>query len=158
MESESQLGAWKARILEAVGPNGKVLTDVIPDLELVIGPQPEVPVLGGQEAQNRFNYVFQNFRKSMAQKEHPLVVFLDDLQWIDAASLSLLKVFLTDPDLFHFLVIGAYRDNEVDAAHQLTDGYNRASSKKSQHGNHYPSQPHRSRCQCPTCRHSALQP
>lgn len=119
MESEPQLAAWKVRILEAVGPNGQVLTDVIPNLELIIGLQPPVPELGGQEAQNRFNYVFQKFAKSMAQKEHPLVIFLDDLQWVDAASLNLLKVLLTDPDLTHFLVIGAYRDNEVETAHPL---------------------------------------
>jgi len=130
MESESQLGAWKARIFEAVGPNGKVLTDVIPNLDMVLGPQPEVPALGGQEMLNRFNYVFRNFIRVVAQKEHPLVIFLDDLQWIDAASLGLLKVLLTDPDLFHFLIIGAYRDNEVDAAHQLTMGITELRQKK----------------------------
>ena len=122
IESEARLAAWKARILSAVGSNGKVLTEVIPNLALVIGPQPDVPELGGQEAQNRFNYVFQNFTKAMAQQEHPLVIFLDDLQWIDEASLSLLRILLTDLDLTHFLVIGAYRDNEVDATHPLTMG------------------------------------
>ena len=130
VESESRLGAWKALILESVSPNGKVLTDVIPNLDMVIGPQPEVPVLGGQEMLNRFNYVFRNFIRVVAQREHPLVVFLDDLQWIDAASLSLLKVLLNDPDLFYFLVIGAYRDNEVDTAHQLTVGIEDLRQKK----------------------------
>ncbi len=119
MESETRLAAWKELILDTVGPNGRVLTDVIANLELVIGPQPDMPELGGVEAQNRFNYVFQNFIKAIAKKEHPLVIFLDDLQWIDAASLNLLKALLTDPDLTHFLVIGAYRDNEVDATHPL---------------------------------------
>ncbi|MBC8246110.1 MAG: AAA family ATPase, partial [Deltaproteobacteria bacterium] len=109
MESEIDLALWKKRILDAVGPNGKVLTDVIPNLELIIGPQPEVPELGGQETRNRFHYIFQNFSKTMAQKEHPLVVFLDDLQWIDSASLNLLKVLAAESDLIYFLLVGAYR-------------------------------------------------
>jgi PAS domain S-box-containing protein len=118
-ENENQLAAWKTQILNAVGPNGKILTEVVTNLELVIGVQPEVPETGGVEAQNRFNYVFQNFIKVIAQKEHPLVIFLDDLQWIDAASLNLLKTLLTDSELTYFLIIGAYRDNDVDAAHPL---------------------------------------
>jgi len=117
--SESQLASWKTRIQDAVGINGKVLTDVIPNLKLVIGKQPDVPELGGQESQNRFNYVFQNFIKAIACKEHPLVIFLDDLQWVDPASLRLLMLLLTDPDLVYLLIIGAYRDNEVDAVHPL---------------------------------------
>jgi predicted ATPase/signal transduction histidine kinase/CheY-like chemotaxis protein len=122
MESEARLTVLKATILEAIGRNGKVLTDVIPALELVIGPQPDVPELGGQEAQNRFNYVIQNFIKAIAQKDHPLVIFLDDLQWIDSASLNLIKVLLTDPNQAYYLIIGAYRDNEVDATHPLLMG------------------------------------
>lgn len=122
MESENQLSEWKAQILEAVGQNGKVLTDVIPNLERIIGPQPDVPELGGLEAQNRFNYVFQNFVRVIAKKDHPLVIFLDDLQWIDSASLNLQKVLLTDPELAYFIIIGAYRDNEVDATHPLIMG------------------------------------
>ena len=122
MGSEAQLSKWKARILEAVGPNGSVLTDLIPKLESVIGLQPEVPELGGIESQNRFNYVFQNFIKAIAREEHPLVVFMDDLQWIDAASMSLIIILLTDPDLSYFLIIGAYRNNEVDATHPLMMG------------------------------------
>ena len=120
MESEDRLSSWKTEILGAVRPNGQVLTDVIPNLEKIIGPQTAVPELGGQEAQNRFNIVFQNFIKVIARKDHPLVVFLDDLQWTDASSLNLLNVLLTNPNLAHFLVIGAYRDNEVDDAHPLT--------------------------------------
>ena len=118
-ENETRLHASKSQIREAIGKNGKVLTDVIPNLELVIGPQPEVAQLGGQEAQNRFNYTFRNFIKAVARPEHPLVIFLDDLQWIDSASLSLLKNLLSDSDQNHFLLIGAYRDNEVDATHPL---------------------------------------
>ena len=120
MESEGKLDIWKTKILEAVSLNGKVLTDVIPNLEKIIGPQPAIQELGGQEAQNRFNIVFQNFIKVMAQKEHPLVIFLDDLQYSDSASLSLLHVLLTDTDLTHFLIIGAYRDNEVVDLHPFT--------------------------------------
>jgi PAS domain S-box-containing protein len=122
MESESQLDNWKTRILEAVGLNGKLLTDVIPHLELVIGPQPDVPELDGQATQIRFNNVFQRFIKVIAGQEHPLVVFLDDLQWIDSASLNVLKPLLTDPGLAHCLIIGAYRDNEVEAPHPLMMG------------------------------------
>ncbi|NOR39842.1 MAG: AAA family ATPase, partial [Gammaproteobacteria bacterium] len=119
MESEFQLENWKSQILDAVGLNGKLIIDVIPNLEMVIGPQPAVPELDGQATQNRFNYVFQSFIKSIAGKEHPLVIFLDDLQWIDIASLNFLQSLLTDPGLANVLVIGAYRDNEVDAAHPL---------------------------------------
>ena len=119
MENKAQLEIWKTRILKAVGINGKIITDLIPNLERIIGPQPNVPDLGGAEAQNRFSYVFQNFIQAMALKEHPMVIFLDDLQWIDAASQNLLKVLLTDPELKNVLFIGAYRENEVDATHPL---------------------------------------
>jgi PAS domain S-box-containing protein len=122
MKSESQLENWKAQILEAVGLSGNLLTDMIPNLELVIGPQPDVPELDGQATQNRLNYVFQRFIKVIARKEHPLVVFLDDLQWIDSASLNFLKTLLTDSDQAHCLIIGAYRDNEVEATHPLMVG------------------------------------
>jgi serine/threonine protein kinase len=118
-QTETQLAAWRSRILEAVGPNGRVLTNVVPSLELVIGPQPAVPDLSGQEAQNRFNYVFQSFFGAIARREHPICFFLDDLQWIDPASLGLLKNLFSSPDLAHLLVVGAYRDNEVDEAHPL---------------------------------------
>jgi PAS domain S-box-containing protein len=121
-ESETELARWRGAVLDAVGQNGQVLIEIIPDLELVIGPQPEVPELGGVESQNRFNYLFQRFVRTVAAPDHPLVVFLDDLQWIDLASLNLLKTLLTDPDSGYFLVVGAYRDNEVDAAHSLMLG------------------------------------
>ena len=120
MEQDDSLNDWKKQVLKAVGPNGKIVTDVIPNLELIIGEQPDVPVLGGQESMKRFNSVFQNFVKVVARKEHPLVVFLDDSQWIDPATLNLQKTLLTEPGLEYFLIIGAYRDNEVDASHPLT--------------------------------------
>ena len=99
-----------------------MLIDIIPDLELVIGPQPEVPELGGIETQNRFNYLFQHFVRTVAMPDHPLVIFLDDLQWIDLASLNLLNKLLTDPEIKSFMMIGAYRDNEVDDTHPLMLG------------------------------------
>jgi len=118
-QTETRLAAWRSKILEAVGPNGRVLTDVVPSLELVIGPQPAVPDLSGQEGQNRFNYVFQHFFGAIALSEHPICFFLDDLQWIDPGSLGLLKNLFSSPDLAHLLVVGAYRDNEVHEDHPL---------------------------------------
>ena len=118
-ENEEILNYWSSLILEAVGDNGGILTEVIPDLELVIGVQPEVTQLGGQEAQNRFNYVMQNFVKAITTKEHPLIIFIDDLQWADLSSLELLKTLTTDKENGYLLCVGAYRDNEVSATHPL---------------------------------------
>jgi len=122
MENEANIDQWKRRILNAVGNIGKVLTDVIPNLELIIGSQPDIPELGGRETQNRFNYIFTEFVKTICSKEFPLIIFLDDLQWIDTSSLKLLQVLLTDSTVTNLMVIGAYRDNEVDTLHPLTKG------------------------------------
>jgi predicted ATPase/signal transduction histidine kinase/DNA-binding NarL/FixJ family response regulator len=119
MGNEVQLARWKEDINSAVGSIGKVLTDVIPNLELIIGEQHAIPDLSGVEAQNRFNYVFQEFIKVIAKREHPLVVFLDDIQWIDAASLDFMKNLLSKIGVCNLLIIGAYRDNEVDPMHPL---------------------------------------
>jgi len=116
-ETESQLLQWKEKLLGALGINGQVIIDVIPEVELVMGLQPTITQLGPAEAQNRFNMVFENFIKVFTQKEHPLVVFIDDLQWADAPSLNLVKVMMTDPYMTNLLLIGAYRDNEVDPSH-----------------------------------------
>ena len=124
VESETDIDQWRAMILEAVGEHGQVLIEIIPNLELIIGPQPDVIELDATETKNRFSYIFQRFVMALATPDHPLVVFLDDLQWIDLASLNLLKTLLTDPDVGNLLVIGAYRDNEVDAAHTLMLGFN----------------------------------
>ena len=118
-ESDAGVSTWKEKLLTALGPNGQVMIEVIPELELIIGGQPEVPVVGPVENINRFNYVFENFIRTFAAEEHPLVIFLDDLQWGDAATLKLIEMFIT-VQTEHLFLIGAYRDNEVDAAHPLT--------------------------------------
>ncbi|MCV6636101.1 AAA family ATPase [Candidatus Albibeggiatoa sp. nov. NOAA] len=116
-ESEQQLSQWRNTILDAVGANGQVLIDIIPDLELILGEQPPVAVVGAKEAQNRFNLVFQSFMQVICQADHPLILFIDDWQWADAASLNLIRQLLIDSHIQYLLVIGAYRDNEVDASH-----------------------------------------
>jgi len=118
-ESSEKLNQWCNKILKAVGNNGQILVDIIPQLELVIGPQPAVAKVGPTESQNRFNLLFQEFFRALCQKEHPFVLFIDDLQWADSASLKLLKTLMTDIDSQYFLIIGAYRDNEVDTTHPL---------------------------------------
>ena len=118
-ESEERLEFWRHRLSAALGTNGGVLTEVITELELIVGKQPSPPTLGPTEALNRFQSVFQNFVAALAQPEHPLVVFLDDLQWADAATLSLLQPLLTTEDIQSLFLIGAFRDNEVDAGHPL---------------------------------------
>jgi predicted ATPase/GAF domain-containing protein/tRNA A-37 threonylcarbamoyl transferase component Bud32 len=119
-ENHTRLDYWRNKIMWAVGANGKVLTDVFPDLELIIGEQPEVAELGATEAQNRFNYVFQNFVNTISRQEHPLVIFIDDWQWADSGSLNLLKLVLTNCNEDYLLIIAAYRDNEVGEAHQFS--------------------------------------
>ncbi|MEG4090034.1 AAA family ATPase [Microcoleus sp. Pol12B4] len=118
-ENSTQIASWKAKILEALGANGQIIIDVIPEVEKIIEPQPAVPTLGPTESQNRFNRVFQKFIQVFSKAEHPLVIFLDDLQWADSASLKLIQLIMTDPDSKYLLLIGAYRDNEVSATHPL---------------------------------------
>ncbi|GGA26201.1 AAA family ATPase [Okeania sp. KiyG1] len=118
-ESDAQLQKWKEKILEAVGENGQVIIDVIPELERIIGEQPRVPELSGNAAQNRFNLLFEKFIGVFTSIEHPLTLFLDDLQWVDSASLNLLKVLMGDNQTGYLLLLGAYRDNEVFPAHPL---------------------------------------
>ncbi|MBD2357519.1 AAA family ATPase [Tolypothrix sp. FACHB-123] len=116
-ESDAQLQIWKTKFLAVVGENGQVLIDVIPELEIIIGKQPPAPELSGKASENRFNLLFQNFIAVFTKKEHPLVMFLDDLQWADLASLQLIQLLMQDNG--HLLLLGAYRDNEVSPAHPL---------------------------------------
>ncbi|PSB45508.1 hypothetical protein C7B80_16770 [Cyanosarcina cf. burmensis CCALA 770] len=118
-ESEAQIAAWKEKLLDALAPNGQIIIDMIPEVELIIGVQPEVAQLGLSESQNRFNRVFQQFINAFCQPEHPLVIFLDDLQWADTASLKLIQLLTADDRSQYLFVIGAYRDNEVDLTHLL---------------------------------------
>ncbi len=118
-ESEGQLARWRAELGRALGPNGQIIVEVIPEVALIIGPQPEILPLGPAETRNRWNRTFQSFIRVFATAERPLVVFLDDLQWADAASLNLIGVIMGDLEIRHLLLIGAYRDNEVDATHPL---------------------------------------
>ncbi len=118
-ECEVQLNQWREKLLTAFGPNGQVIIDVIPEVELIVGKQPAVPDLGSTESQNRFNLVFQNFIRAICSKEHPLVIFLDDLQWADSATLKLIELMMTDTDTQYLFLIGAYRDNEVNPTHPL---------------------------------------
>ncbi|MCD8486423.1 MAG: AAA family ATPase [Desertifilum sp.] len=118
-ESDLQLQRWQQQILAAVGDNGQVLIEVIPELEFVLGKQPAIAELSGTAAQNRFNLLFQKFIQVFAKAEHPLAIFLDDLQWADLASLNLLKLLISQSDCPYLLIIGAYRDREVFAAHPL---------------------------------------
>ncbi|NJP06178.1 MAG: AAA family ATPase, partial [Chloroflexaceae bacterium] len=118
-EPETVLQQWRERIIEAVGVNGQVISEVIPDLALVIGEQPPLPELGPQETQNRFMRFFQQFLKVFTRPEHPLVLFVDDLQWADSGSLKLLVQLLSGADTGHLFLIGAYRDTEVPPDHLL---------------------------------------
>jgi len=118
-ESEKQLIEWKEKILKAVGPNGPVIIEVIPEVELIVGKQPDVPQLPPAESPNRFNLVFQKFIKVFTQPKHPLVIFLDDLQWVDSASLKLMQLLMESADIHALFLIGAYRNNEVSATHSL---------------------------------------
>ncbi|WP_449421017.1 trifunctional serine/threonine-protein kinase/ATP-binding protein/sensor histidine kinase [Phormidium nigroviride] len=114
-ESDTQLAQWQAKILAMLGENGQVLIEVIPELEQIIGKQPPAPELSGSAAQNRFNLLFQKFIQVFTTTEHPLAIFLDDLQWADLASLQLIKLLMNDNG--YLLMLGAYRDNEVSPAH-----------------------------------------
>ena len=118
-ESEAQLQHWRDKLLATLGANGQVIIDIIPEVKLIIGRQPAVPEVGSMESQNRFNRVFQNFIRVFCSKEHPLVIFLDDLQWVDSATLKLIELMMTGSETQYLFLIGAYRDNELAPSHQL---------------------------------------
>ncbi|MDB9512569.1 AAA family ATPase [Kamptonema animale CS-326] len=118
-EPATKLQTWKERIIEALGLNAQVIIDVIPEVEKIIGKQPQVEQLGATESQNRFNLFFQRFISVFCKQEHPLVIFLDDLQWADLPSLNLFEQLTTEPNSQYLLMIGAYRNNEVNDTHPL---------------------------------------
>ncbi|AJD39932.1 multi-sensor signal transduction multi-kinase nodulation NodV-like protein [Rhizobium gallicum bv. gallicum R602sp] len=118
-KSEADLAPWRQALSETMGPNGQLMVDLVPELKLIIGDQPPVAELPPQDAQRRFQLIFRRFISVFARPEHPLALFLDDLQWLDTATLDLLEDLLTRSDLQQLILIGAYRDNEVSAAHPL---------------------------------------
>jgi PAS domain S-box-containing protein len=118
-KSDAELAIWRSAFLDALDPNARLVTDLIPELKLIIGDQPPVPELEPQQAQSRFQLVFRRFIGVFARPEHPLALFLDDLQWLDAATIDLLEALLTQSDVQHLMLIGAYRDNEVNSGHPL---------------------------------------
>ncbi|AUB44500.1 Protein kinase-like domain (plasmid) [Nostoc flagelliforme CCNUN1] len=118
-EPDEQVQQWRSRLLTALGSNGQIIIDVIPEVELIIGRQLPVPEVGATEAQNRFNRVFQQFIRVFCSQEHPLVIFLDDLQWADSATLKLIELMMLDEQTQFLFLIGAYRDSEVNPAHPL---------------------------------------
>jgi PAS domain S-box-containing protein len=119
VKSEGEVNQWRRVLAEAVGPNGQLIVSLIPEVEVIIGKQPPVPDLSPQDTQNRFQMVFRRFLGAFARPEHPLALFLDDLQWLDAATLELLEHLTTDSDVRHLMLVGAYRDHEVSASHPL---------------------------------------
>src|SRR6266446_2415038 len=118
-KSDAELSGWRDALAEALGPNGRLMIDLVPELKVIIGEQPPGPELAPQDARRRFQLVFRRFIGVFARQEHPLALFLDDLQWLDEATLDLLEDLLTPPGVQHLMLIGAYRDNEVTAAHPL---------------------------------------
>ena len=118
-KGEVELGEWRDALREALGANGSLLVNLVPELELVIGKLPPVADLPPQDAKNRFQLVFRRFLSVFAREEHPLALFLDDLQWLDAATLDLLEHLVTHSEVRRLMLIGAYRDNEVGPTHPL---------------------------------------
>jgi PAS domain S-box-containing protein len=119
VKSETELAQWRAALLEALGPNGQLIVNLIPELEFLIGKQPPLPDLPPQAARSRFQLVLRRFVSTFAKQEHPLALFLDDLQWLDAATLELIELLITDPGVGYLMLVGAYRDNEVNSSHPL---------------------------------------
>lgn len=128
-ENKKQIETWKKDLVNALGINAQLIVEIIPEIELIIGKQPAVRELPPREAQNRFNKVFMQFISVFTTRNHPLVVFLDDLQWSDDASLTLFELLATHPDIRYLLFIGAYRDNEVDPFHPLIKTINNITEK-----------------------------
>ena len=118
-QGEVELARWRHSLSEALGSNGQLMVNLVPELELIIGKQPAAPELPPQEGKNRFQMVFRRFLSVFARKEHPLALFVDDLQWLDSATLDLLEHLITHSEVRHLMLVGAYRDNEVGPSHPL---------------------------------------
>ncbi|WP_246257257.1 trifunctional serine/threonine-protein kinase/ATP-binding protein/sensor histidine kinase [Pararobbsia alpina] len=118
-KSDTEMSSWRAALQEALGPNGQLMVTLVPELALIIGEPPPPPELSLQDQQARFQMVFRRFLSVFARPEHPLTLFLDDLQWLDLATLDLIEHLIAHPDMRNLLLVGAYRDNEVDPAHPL---------------------------------------
>ncbi|MFN8456843.1 MAG: AAA family ATPase [Anaerolineae bacterium] len=118
-EPVETLQTWRINLAQAVGINSRVISEVIPELELLLGPQPAIPTLPPEQAQTRFITTFSQFLRACSTAEQPLVLFLDDLQWADDSSLDFLQALLADSQPAHILIIGAYRDTEVNQEHRL---------------------------------------
>ena len=118
-KSDTEVRPWRDALLEALGTNGALMVNLIPELALIIGEQPPVPALPPQDAQNRFHLVFRRFIGVFARPEHPLALFVDDLQWLDTATLEVIEHLVTHPQMRDLLLAGAYRDNEVGPSHPL---------------------------------------
>ncbi|MED4755045.1 helix-turn-helix transcriptional regulator [Brevibacillus choshinensis] len=119
-ESAEKVADWKKKLLRALGRAGSVVTEVIPEVKLIIGEQPVVEELPPAEAQNRFQLIFRKFVQVFSSRTHPLIIFLDDLHWADQASLDFLRLLITDPGSRYLLLTGAYRENEVSDEHPLS--------------------------------------
>ncbi|HAQ81220.1 MAG: histidine kinase [Bradyrhizobium sp. PARBB1] len=117
--NDAELASWRLSLQEALGPNGRLVVDLVPELRLIVGEPPPVPELPAQQAQSRFQLTIRRFVAALARAEHPLILIIDDLQWVDAATLDLIEDLLTRSNLQHLLLVGAYRDNEVEANHPL---------------------------------------
>jgi predicted ATPase/signal transduction histidine kinase len=119
-DSPEQIAEWRTQIGGALRENGQVLSNMVPLMERLIGPQPALPALPPEQSQHRVHATVQRFISVFATPESPLVLFLDDLQWVDPASLSLLAHLVGGSGPSYFLLIGAYRDNEVESSHPLS--------------------------------------
>ena len=116
-ETPSNLRQWNEKIMEALGSGAQLIIDMIPELEFVIGPQPEVPRIDPVDSEHRLNHLFTRFVKVFCAPEHPLVLFLDDLQWADSASLRLLTLIIEDEEIDNLLAICAFRDLDVNGSY-----------------------------------------
>ncbi len=118
-KSDTEMSQWRAALLDALGPNGQLIINLIPELAVIIGEQPPAPELPPQDQQARFQLVFRRFLGVFARPEHPLALFLDDLQWLDSATLDLIEHVVTHPEVRDLLLVGAYRDNQINPGHPL---------------------------------------